>query len=94
MLTSTIGFSTQPNAVHAYAKNVGTAARDFVSALLAIKPATEANEDNQPAHSTQGAPLSDEYSLFRLYCLASRSNSYDSVSPALANELRMIAARG
>jgi hypothetical protein len=88
MLTSSIGFSSQPNALHAYAKNVGAAARGFVAALLAFKPASKHNE---PAHAT---PAGDEFSLFRLYCLASRSNSYDSVSPALANELRMIAARG
>jgi hypothetical protein len=90
MLTSSIGFSSQPNALHAYAKNVGAAARDFVAALFAINPA---NEDNEPAHATHGASARGEFSLFRLYCLASRSNSYDAVSPALANELRMIAAR-
>lgn len=90
MLTSTIGFSSQPGAVHAYAKNVGAAARSFVAALLAIPPA---NEDGAPAHATKGAPVSDELSLFRLYRLASLSSSYDAVSPELANELRMIAAR-
>ena len=37
-------------------------------------------------------PTADDASLYRLYCLASRSNSYDSVSPALAQELRRIAA--
>ncbi|MEN3296190.1 MAG: hypothetical protein V7642_5443 [Burkholderiales bacterium] len=89
MLTSTMGFSSQPNAVHEYAKNVGAAARDFVSALLAIKPA---NEKSAVAVNHR-ASASDDLSLFRLYRLASLSSSYDSVSPALANELRLIAAR-
>jgi len=38
-------------------------------------------------------PTADDASLYRLYCLASRSNSYDSVSPELVQELRLIAAR-
>lgn len=91
MLTSTLGFTSRPNAVQAYAKNVGTAARDFVAALLAIKPADESNAPLPDAG--QGAPASDELSLYRLYRLASRSDSFDAVSPELANELRLIAAR-
>jgi hypothetical protein len=89
MLTSTMGFSSQPNAVYLYAKNVGTAARGFVAALLAIKPEIE----NAPAVVAEhAAPVGDELSLFRLYRMAMAS-SYDSVSPQLANELRLIAAR-
>jgi hypothetical protein len=91
MLTTTLGFSSPPNPLQAYAKNVGVAARDFVAALLAIKPIDDAD---QAAHAEQGAPAaSDDLSLFRLYCLASRASSFDVVSPELAKELRLIAAR-
>lgn len=93
MLTSTMAFSSGPNAVQAYAKNVGTAARDFIAALLAIKPETDDRATDEPAHVAKGAPASDELSLYRLYRMASRSSSYDMVSPELINELRLIAAR-
>jgi hypothetical protein len=93
MLTSTMPFSSGPNAVQAYAKNVGAAARGFVAALLAIKPETDA-ATTPPTDVNKGAPASDELSLYRLYRLASRSSSYDVVSPELVNELRLIAARG
>jgi hypothetical protein len=91
VLTSTIGVSSPSISVHAYAKNVGVAARGLIAAVLAIKPI---DEDSVPAHGECKPPASDELSLFRLYCLASRDSSYDSVSPELANELRLIAARG
>ncbi|MEN3291367.1 MAG: hypothetical protein V7642_620 [Burkholderiales bacterium] len=94
MLTTTLGFSSPANPLQAYAKNVGVAARDFIAALLAIKPADEAEQATAAAHTTQGVPAaSDDMSLFRLYCLASRASSFDVVSPELAKELRLIAAR-
>lgn len=93
MLTSTMNLSTTPSAFSIYAKNVGAAARAFVDALFAVKPARRAAA-SKAADAALGKPAADEMSLYRLYCLASRSSSYDSVSPALVQELRMIAARG
>jgi hypothetical protein len=87
--------SSQSNLVHEYARNVGSAARDLIAALLAAKPgkATAEAADSE-ARVAQGKSANEEFSLFRLYCLASRANSYDAVSPRLAKELRLIAARG
>jgi hypothetical protein len=91
MLTTTLGFSSPANSLQAYAENVGVAARGFVAALFAIKPTDEADK---AAQATNGAPAAgDDRSLFRLYCLASRASNFDVVSPELAKELRLIAAR-
>ena len=92
MLTSTLNLSAAPSAFSIYAKNVGAAARNLVDALLAIKPARRAAA-SETAGAALGKPTTDDASLYRLYCLASRSNSYDSVSPELVQELRLIAAR-
>lgn len=96
MSTSTLGFSPQPEAVGSYAKNVAVAARNFVAALLAVKPANAGAQaaTADTAAAAAGKPASSEFSLFRLYCLASRASLYDSVSPKLARELQLIASRG
>jgi hypothetical protein len=93
MLTSTLNLSAIPGAISIYARNIGVAARALVGALLAVAPARRA--DACPAaDAALGKPAVDNISLYRLYCLASRSNSYESVSPAIVQELRLIAGRG
>lgn len=65
-----------------YLENVGTAARNLLAAIFAVRPQTRATE---PARKK-----ADEVSLAQLYRLA---GSYDSVMPNLAQELRTIALR-
>jgi hypothetical protein len=89
MSISRTASSSPSNPFQTYAHHVGAAARHFAAALCAFEPA------NTRARVTRGRPpVGDELSLYRLYRLACHSHSCDRVSPALAHELRMIAARG
>lgn len=90
MSTLTIDHSNQTNGLQAYATNVGEAGRSLLAALLAVKPAGSAPAaNNSSAVVAKPATAHRKVSLVRLYRLAAQS---DSVTPALADELRQIAA--
>jgi hypothetical protein len=82
--------SNHYSGLHAYARNVGEAGRSLLAALLAVKP-----NDTEPAVAEASAAVAApatahrKTSLIRLYQLSVQS---DSVSQAVANELRQIAA--
>ena len=69
-----------------YGQNLGRAARAFLGALLAVKPAKR----EVKLAEKEISPKVRAASIRKLYQLAA---SYDSISPNLAAELRQIAGR-
>lgn len=80
MATSNFATYTDTTSAGSYAENLGRAARDFLRALLAVRPAAAVAT---PARATTA-------DIRKLYRLAA---GFDSVSPSLAAELRHIAGR-
>jgi len=89
MSTATL---SNPSAFHdnGYFTNLGRAARTLFSALVSVNPQARGETAVHPVVKANVRRFEEELSLYRLYRL---SGPYDSVSPALVEELRHIAAR-
>lgn len=82
------------DADNGYFTNLGRAFYSLIAALLAVPSAKSAEltaDMAAPAVAAKVRKYEDELSLYRLYRL---SSPYDSVSPALVDELRYLASRG
>jgi hypothetical protein len=94
MSISMMTFSATPVAVSAYAQQMLAAALAVAIDLFALKPPRRPATPARKPRARSGKPrTNNEVSLFRLYWLACEASSYDWMSPALAEELRVIAAR-
>lgn len=94
MSMPSISLPSTPTPLSVYFRNLSVAARGLATALFAVESAaaSPAAAPREPRAAT-GVSHADPLSLYRLYCLASRSSAHDSVSPALVDELRRIADR-
>ncbi|HEV2610661.1 MAG TPA: hypothetical protein VGU61_10385 [Noviherbaspirillum sp.] len=81
------------DADNGYFTNLGRAVHSLIAALLAVPSAKSANltaDVTAPVVAAKVRKYEDELSLYRLYRL---SSPYDSVSPALVEELRYLSSR-
>ncbi len=93
MTTAVYSNHSRNDADNGYFTNLGRAVRSLFAALLAVPVSQPADMTADAASSAVAAKVrkfEDELSLYRLYRL---SSPYDSVSPALVEELRFLASR-
>ncbi|WP_334190108.1 hypothetical protein [Noviherbaspirillum sp.] len=93
MTTAVFSNHSRHDADNGYFTNLGRALHSLIAALFAV-PSSKSDAMSAdvaaPAVAAKVRKYEDELSLYRLYRL---SSPYDSVSPALVNELRYLASR-
>jgi hypothetical protein len=89
MSTITVNLSDRAHVANTYASNVGSAARAFLAALLAVKPHQSA--EVAAVRKKVASARTKTPGMLALYRMA---NQYDSVMPNFYSEMCFLASRG